>query len=545
MFVHHSPTLQTDYLTCLANPGADFSATYTAVAGLQFAVPQLPPDRLRSVVRALSLVLEKERHTRRRQAYFLHKKAADALQEIILKRGKQADITQAAHRALTDCLSKSGSTALRAAAEALGALPVRLPPPLPLPAATAPAPELTWPALLDQVAEKPGQAYAWRGRTLVLSLAESGRLLTIKTTDRPDDQDFLQTEGVWMDYLGRLWPRICDRPDIFRIPRPLQINDGYVFKISRLPGGPNRPAGRRTGYFATGYISDPDYFRYPNEHDPDRPLSNREMIAVFSNNAFILGRLAATGIIHTAPIPLFHNRVQRHRRDDGGLYQWPRGGRLDRWLDSCRYPNIGPTGPRDFEHFIGFDDSPRKLYEHLGTHLLSLVLVAGSCFRNKAPERVGLMTDGTPVDARDLFDPILLQTAITRIFYAYYQGFTGARFSGQPPFDWGRLTERLIEEMGVDRHMEEILRVAEQAAMSDGEFRAFLVERGFSQERIDRLKRAAADITILTGPHLGAFNSSISLPELTEFAAVSAAVCLAGRFFNRTDDCGGRETLLE
>jgi hypothetical protein len=34
-----------------------------------------------------------------------------------------------------------------------------------------------------------------------------------------------------------------------------------------------------------------------------------------------------------------------------------------------------------------------------------------------------------------------------------------------------------------------------------------------------------------TGPHLGAFNNRISLPELTELVAAGAALCIAGRFW--------------
>ena len=44
------------------------------------------------------------------------------------------------------------------------------------------------------------------------------------------------------------------------------------------------------------------------------------------------------------PIPLFHNRTQRLRRDDQGRYQWFRAGRLDQWLDSCAFPNLGLSG---------------------------------------------------------------------------------------------------------------------------------------------------------------------------------------------------------
>ena len=521
-----------DYLLALIFSGGDFGALYTAVASLQFSLEQISAEERQASIRVLSQVLEKQPHKQRRQSYFLHRKTAETLLDI-LTGTVQPDISAAARQALIDCLSRTGSTALRAAAEALGSLPVKLPAP------TAPvfdnessAINVSWPTFLDRIGEKPGNRFLWKGRNLILPLPQTGRVLTIKTAVRPDDQQLLHAEGAWMDHLSNIWPRLCDRPDIFTIPKPVRIKNRYVFRLQGLPGTTiTTPDGAGERY-AAGFISHPDYFCYPNEYEPSRPLSNREIVAMLNNGAFILGKLASTGIIHTAPIPLFHNRVQRHRREDGGIYQWPRGGRLDRWLDSCRFPNIGKTGLRDFEHFIGFNDHSGNLYEYIGTHLFSLVLIAGSCFRNRDPSRVGLRPDGSPVDARDLFDPVLLKTALDHIFYPYYQGFTGNRYSGKPPLDLDRLTGRLIDEMGVDRHMEEILRVAEQQVMTDREFFAFLSERGFKAEEITGIKKGAADITILTGPHLGAFNSRISLPELTEFCAVTAAVCIADRFFS-------------
>lgn len=496
---------------------------YTAVAGLQFSIPQMSAEQLQTTIRALARVLGNRQHRNPRQSYFLHKKAADTLQEILTE-SRNPEIADDARQVLVQCLSKSGSTALRAAAETLGRLPANLPvPPTPAPYDQGSVRQITWSSLLDRVSHKPVKNFFWKGRSLIVPLPETNRVLTVKTTLDPDEKPLLYAEGAWMDCLLHAWPRLCERPHIFAIPQPLRIDGFYLFKTALFP----KVAA------ATAFVSEADYFCYPNEHDPSRPLSNKSILAMLSNGAFILGKLAASGIIHTAPIPLFHNRVQRHRRDDAGVYQWPRGGRLDRWLDSCRYPNIGKTGLRDFEHFIAFNESPQKLYEYIGTHLFSLVLIAGSCFRNRDRKRVGFGPDGSPVDARDLFDPILLRAAVNRIFYGYYQGFTGKRFVGRPLLDMDRLTERLIEEMGVDRHMEEILRVAEQQQMTDRKFMDFLLDRGFLPEEIDGMKKGATDITIMTGPHLGAFNRRISLPELTEFSAVTAALCVADRYFNR------------
>jgi hypothetical protein len=89
----------------------------------------------------------------------------------------------------------------------------------------------------------------------------------------------------------------------------------------------------------------------------------------------------------------------------------------------------------------------------------------------------------------------------------------------------------MIEEMGVDRHMEETIRVADQQALTDREFRSFLIDRGVEEGKIGSLSRGVEDVVIHSGPHLGAFNSRISLPELIEFTASASALCVAGKYW--------------
>jgi hypothetical protein len=281
--------------------------------------------------------------------------------------------------------------------------------------------------------------------------------------------------------------------------------------------------------YAVAFIADKDYFTYPSNSEAAVPCADVQFSQVIFRNAWLLGKLTSLGIIHSAPIPLFHNRVQRCRRRDNGLYEWFRAGRLDRWLDSCSYPNIGLTGIRDFEHFINFKGHSRDLYRHIGSHIMSLLLVTGGYFRNKNRSRVGLDEHGKPVDTRDLFDKVVLKKIILGVFLNYYQGFVQQEFGGEMPLDLDRLAARMIDEMGVDRYMEEILRIADQKEMTDEQFVRFLKERGYSDEASKELERGITDIVVLTGPHLGAFNERISLPELVESVETMAALCMTGR----------------
>jgi len=148
----------------------------------------------------------------------------------------------------------------------------------------------------------------------------------------------------------------------------------------------------------------------------------------------------------------------------------------------------------------------------------------------KDPHRVGSEPDGKPVDARELFHKPLLAEIIQGIFHHYYRGFVGNPFRDALPVNFSALAERMVDEMGVDRYMEEILRVPDQQEMTDAAFMDFLLERRVSTEKARQMKRGAADIVLHTGPHLGGFNQQISIPELTQSVGTMAALCIYGRY---------------
>jgi hypothetical protein len=327
-------------------------------------------------------------------------------------------------------------------------------------------------------------------------------------------------------------------PVRFDLPEPVWIDGSAVFRLRCPPNAAGAPA---TAVDATGkavaFLAEADYFRYPNGSAVSGRLSKCAFRAVLAQNAFLLGRLAAHGVLHTVPIPLFHNRVQVHRRRDRGRYEWYRAGRLDRWLASCAFPNFGPTGLRDFEHLEPLDGAPLSLYRCIGTHFLSLLLVLASYFRNRQPLRVGSGPDGVPVDARSLFDPEMMHDTILSVFTRYCEGLSGGCPDFSMPVDVTTLVWRMIEEMGVDRHMEEILRKADQLQMSDAAFAQFLSERGSGAMRLERGK---ADIVLHTGPHLGAFNDTISLPELIRAVEAFAGLAAAEKFRRQTRLASGR-----
>lgn len=508
----------------LLHRGRDFAATYMTAANLYYIAETQPASFNAQTIYALKSVLTGKAHSAQRQAFFLYKKAADTL-SVFISTSRCRDTADLARQSLFDVLCRTTGPAFRAAAEALGTLPLKLRGPAPPDQAAAAPTDCRWESLLDDAGVSSREVPTIKGRNLVLPAAD-GRLLVVKTAGKASAAAELATEIGWMTYLKK-----HDGPGTdcgFSVPEPVTEK---VLRLKYLPISP--PGVDGTGEcYAAAFIAPAEYFTYPNESIDHRLPPPSELKAILVRNARLLGQLTAQGIVHTATIPLFHNRVQRERRTDAGLYEWHRAGRLDRWLASCRYPNIGASGIRDFEHFISFSDPPRRLYQHVGAHILSLVLVAGSYFRYQDPEKFGLQSDGQPVDVRHRFDRQFLKTVMESIFVNYYEGFAGKAFEGRFPLDIENIVNRLVDAFGVDRHMTETLRAADQQEMCMAAFEAFLADRGFGPEGIAEMEKGEADIVIETGPHLGDFNDRISVPELIEFTAAASAMCIAGKYFS-------------
>jgi hypothetical protein len=228
---------------------------------------------------------------------------------------------------------------------------------------------------------------------------------------------------------------------------------------------------------------------------------------------------------------LFHNRIQSWRRTDAGRYQWQRGGRLDRWLESCRYPNLGHAGLRDFEHLESHFEGGRHFFYAVGDHFLSLALVAGSCFRFQDPNRIGLDGQGRPIDARDLFDTSILASWLERFFLAYYRGLNGRDFPGPCPLPPTGLAQGLVEALGRDQYMQEVLREQDLEYLGPTKVAAYLQSRGLDREQAQFLSHSDQELVIHSGPHLGEFNGRLEVPALLDYIAMASSICLAGRYF--------------
>ena len=61
-------TPKADNVFSFINARAPFEAVYTAIAGMQFSVPQMSPEKLQATIRALAQVLDKRPHKKQRQS---------------------------------------------------------------------------------------------------------------------------------------------------------------------------------------------------------------------------------------------------------------------------------------------------------------------------------------------------------------------------------------------------------------------------------------------------------------------------------------------
>lgn len=504
----------------------NFAATYLAVCDLHGLIRMRPSIGCAETIAVLEGVLKNTGFSSETQALFLYRQAAQALVTMVVD-SEDALLASRALAVLENLLGETRGHPHRASTEALGSLPVDVKGPCLSQKPLQQVSVVGWDELVEKTGPLPCASPTLLGRSLVTETGTPGLVLVVKSAQSKQAVQGIYEEAIWMKHLHQA--NFCF-PVRFTIPAPIKVRDSYVFRLNNLPAGAKQIVDPVRSCHAIAFLAPADYFSYPNDHRPERRLSPDQFLEVMSRNAWLFGKLAAQGIVHSAPIPLFHNRVQRSRRPDQGFYEWQRGGRLDRWLHSCRYPNFGMTGVRDFEHLVSLSGTSRQLCYHIGNELLGLLLTAGSYFRNKDIGRMGIDEKGNPVDARDLFDKPLFERVIYGIFFNYYSAFCGKDFKGNPPFRMHDLATRMIEEMGIDRHMEEVLRVVDQESMSANAFREFLLSRGYPEKAIESLHKGQQDIVIHTGPHLGGFNERISLPELIESVSAMSALCIAGKW---------------
>jgi hypothetical protein len=304
-----------------------------------------------------------------------------------------------------------------------------------------------------------------RGRTLIF--LQKGAYLAIKLSLRSGDEEKLLKESLFQSYLQQHCRELGLSSNL---PQPLRSdrNDGRLFQLEGIPSGILSQLDLVDDPIAICYRAHDDYFSYLN-HPALSVDQIGEGCRICAGDLALLSR---EGMIHNSLIPLFHNREQVNIRTDRGIYIWwsKLAGRLDRWRESCSYPNLRLSGIADFEHMEIYDSLPAEdMQHHLGDHLFSLALVLGSYFRGKGE-----------------FDQQALMGALRDCFATYCSRLTDRSPPLDEHIDWDQLAQRMGEEMAGDRYMKAILRGG----------------------------TSVQDMEVMSGPHLGMFNGPFPIPEL-------------------------------
>lgn len=499
-----------------------FTAAFLGLQHLETHISAGPGIITRETVDAVLHQLRSNRFEHKKQSYFLYQLASSAL--ITICKQPEHAFTVFLIVELQKIVVTSTGNKQRAVSEALGSLPINLKGPDMESFQSDHILDVSFSKLLIKFQCKAFKTFEWVGRTLVIHLNKK-KNLCIKFLKQNQDPLELSQEASWLSYLSQ---NTQIRIDSRQFPEPVLISKKSLFHISDIPADIQFPDGVSTTRAAIAYLAVPEYFHYLNEPEVLDHQDN-SFPACFRKNAYQLGELMSNGIIHTALIPLFHNRVQQTRRQDQGRYLWEHGGRLDQWLHSCRYPNFAKSGLRDFEHLLSVSDSSQARH-FIGEHLLSFILVLGSYFRNLKPQKIGLDQAGFPYDCRYQFDSLIFKNTLETIFNDYYKGVTGCSVKQLKAFVSHELIQQLIDAMGIDNHMEETLRIHDQNQMTREEFETFLKDKGMSQTCIQELIPGEQDIVLQTGPHLGGFNQTIGIPALIELLFCLSSLCVSDRY---------------
>lgn len=514
-----------EYTVGLEDNSREFSAVYMDMRNLRGILEHNPDLADMRVIEAVANVVMEKRYSDQRMSRLMYRECSRTLSAVGFGCSDR-NISSRSICLLIGAASSCGGPASIEASSGLGTMVFnvglrQLPPDF-----DGECPAIDYQDLIQSsgVAEFIG----FTGRSAVFTTYNTDQLFVIKFARNGEDPASLHLEGEWMD-LAHIFA--VDPAVRFDCPTPVRMAARVLFKITgedvrNLRGFPEN---LDENCYAMAYHAHREYFCYPNDSRVGCQLPFDAFMEVMRRNSFLLGKMSGEGILHEAPIPLFHNRVQAMRRNDAGVYQWHLFGRLDRWLDSCEFPNFGVSGLRDFEHLKLMKPGKESFYYCVGSHFLSILLVVGSWFRAKNVKLRGIDEYGDPVDARSLFDEDQFVKILSECFESYYYGFCGKTFSSEIDLHIPKLVKRMIDEMGVDRHMHEFMRVADQDMLSDEEFHKYLISCGMEEIQALAVKKGASDVRLVTGPHLGDFNRSISLPEIVEWSAMAAGCCIASK----------------
>jgi len=262
------------------------------------------------------------------------------------------------------------------------------------------------------------------GRTLIAPINRG--FLALKMCVNPGDESRLLHEICMQEYLKKL-PGLQGLSVESTLPCPLK----GIYRIREIPRHLREGICAAEPH-AIGYIAGREYFAYVNEPQHSIQVMRRSLLVCARD----LARLTGMGLIHASLMPLYHRRGDGSEEDDGYCWQRKVAGRLEKWLESCRYPNLRLSGLADYEHLeVHQDIQPQRLQSHIGRHLFSLSLLLASYLKNS-----GQLEENT------------LKSILEECFIQYYSTLARDPPGLDEAVDWDLLAGQMVEEMGSNKY---------------------------------------------------------------------------------------------
>ena len=177
----------------------DFSAKYLAVCHLRTTV-RTNPEIIRSeTILALNGIFHNPAISNQTQSFFLFREAAEVLSFIAVN-PTGGSLDGEAYAVLSNILGTMVGNPHRAAAEALGSLPVSIcGPEIKTRKKTAPC--VNWQEVLEGAGAAGTHSPAFVGRSIVRAVNGDGRLLIVKLALADDSPQSLYKEALWLNHL--------------------------------------------------------------------------------------------------------------------------------------------------------------------------------------------------------------------------------------------------------------------------------------------------------------------------------------------------------
>ena len=284
----------------------DFMAKYLAVGQLCAMAETNPAVFNLETVSILKSLFTNAIVYRQTQAYFLHREAANTLCRLAVY-SQNSPVALEARLAVMDLLQTAKGRTHRAVAEALGSLPFTIEGPAIKNGHRKNIPVVGWRDFLVETGVVVHDTPFFMGRSLVGVTGNGNRVLVVKLAGAQHSSQSLRAETDWLDHMRN---GDYSFPVKFHVPQPLKVQNSSLFQLEDLPVPIPENGALHPDRNAIAFLAGKDYFLYPNESIPEKRLNPDLFKEVLLRNAFLFGRLSSLGILHTAPIPLFHNRVQ-------------------------------------------------------------------------------------------------------------------------------------------------------------------------------------------------------------------------------------------